>query len=152
MLVIAKTSKKDVQQLACTVISTKPNEWVKHVCNVPGCKEGYISVDGNEKLKRPMCAAPQSKQHLTGNSKSMPQMLTCYENTPLYGNSSLKPSKYWVDHLHLQKVGSKELNTNFNHKHNVTGTNNPPQRLHASPLTKITKNIPISLMLHQSHN
>ena len=51
MLVIAKTSKKDVkQQVACTVISTKPNEWVKLVCNVPGCKEGYISVDGMKNL------------------------------------------------------------------------------------------------------
>lgn len=86
---------------ACNLISTTPNKWIKHVCKVLGCKEGYVSVDGNEKLKRPMCSAP----HTTSKTKPhLPSIVVCCKNTPVYGNSSLKPTKYCSYHTQLQNV------------------------------------------------
>ena len=85
---------------AFVCFSTKPNEWIKHVCKVPGCYEGYITVDGNEKLKRPMCAAPHTKETMTAG---LPQIIKCCSNTPIYGNKSAKPSKYCEEHGHLKR-------------------------------------------------
>ena len=38
-------------------IEEQPNPWIQHECDVKGCKEGYITVDGNCKLHRAICAA-----------------------------------------------------------------------------------------------
>ena len=40
------------------LICKLPNKWIHHSCEVPGCSEGYIRVDGLEKVSRTMCAAP----------------------------------------------------------------------------------------------
>ena len=39
-----------------------PNKWVMHSCQLKGCKKGYVTVDRNEILKRPKCAA---RKHLS---------------------------------------------------------------------------------------
>ena len=44
-----------------TLLDSKINKWALHRCDVKGCAEGYVTVDGNEKLRRPMCAAPHSR-------------------------------------------------------------------------------------------
>lgn len=106
---IGKTShRKNIESKckeACNLISTRPNEWIMHVCDVPGCKEGYITVDGNEKLKRPMCAAPHLKQNLR---KDLPQIVTCCPNTPLLGNLYSKPNIYCNDHIRLTKSNIRQ--------------------------------------------
>ena len=40
-------------------ICASPNKWVRHSCKTPGCSEGYVTVDGNEYLKRSKCALPK---------------------------------------------------------------------------------------------
>ena len=90
-------------EAACKIIETEPNRWIKHTCNIRGCKEGYVTVDGNEKLKRPICAAPHNKEP---NPRHMPQIVGCCKNTHIYGNSAIPPSKYCQDHD--QKPGASE--------------------------------------------
>ena len=48
----------------CQDICTSKNKWVKHACKTPGCSEGYVTVDGNEYLKRSKCALPMEKVKL----------------------------------------------------------------------------------------
>ena len=73
------------------------NKWIHHTCEVPGCSEGYISVDGLEKVCRTMCAAP--KIHA---SKEEGNFIKCCTNTPALGGKSQKASKYCWEHLHLE--------------------------------------------------
>ena len=42
-------------------ICTSKNKWISHECKRPGCTEGYVTIDGNEYLKRSKCAAPIEK-------------------------------------------------------------------------------------------
>ena len=73
------------------------NKWIHHTCEVPGCSEGYISVDGLEKVCRTMCAAP--KIHA---SKEEGNFIKCCTNTPALGGKSQKAFKYCWEHLHLE--------------------------------------------------
>ena len=73
------------------------NKWIRHTCEVPGCSEGYISVDGLEKVCRTMCAAP--KIHA---SKEEGNLIQCCTNTPALGGKSQKAFKHCWEHLHLE--------------------------------------------------
>ncbi|ESO87925.1 hypothetical protein LOTGIDRAFT_175929 [Lottia gigantea] len=61
---------------------------MEHVCEQKGCKEGYVSIDGNEKLRRPMCKAPKVNVHL---KFGMPRIVQCCPNSPLFGGSNQVP-------------------------------------------------------------
>ena len=48
--------RRDVESLCKSLweeICSLRNKWVMHKCKVKGCAEGYATVDGNEKLRRP---------------------------------------------------------------------------------------------------
>ena len=68
------------------------------MCEVPGCSEGYISVDGLEKVCRTMCATPKEKIHASKEGN----FIKCCTNTPTLGGKSQKASKYCWEHLHLE--------------------------------------------------
>ena len=48
--------RKNVESL-CHRVMLKlyqvPNKWLKHTCEVQGCLQGYVTIDGNEKIHRP---------------------------------------------------------------------------------------------------
>ena len=52
---------ENICELTWQEICSRPNNWVQHSCKTPGCSEGYITVDGNEYLKRSKCALPATK-------------------------------------------------------------------------------------------
>ncbi len=55
---------------------------------------GYCSLDGNEKLCRPMCAAPKTKTVAGNTSETRPlKVIHCCPETPLMGGKNKKPSK-----------------------------------------------------------
>ena len=85
------------------------NKWIHHKCEVPGCSEGYISVDGLEKVCRPMCAAPKEKLHV---NKGEGNFIKCCTNTPILGGKSQKASKFCWEHLHLQENDGGEVDKN----------------------------------------
>ena len=82
------------------------NKWIHHRCEVPGCTEGYISVDGLEKVRRPMCAAPKEKLSV---NKGEGNFIKCCTNTPTLGGKSQKASKFCWEHLHLQENDREEV-------------------------------------------
>ena len=41
-------------------------QWLEHKCDVVGCSEGYMSIDGNEKLRKPQCTYSSQKHHKIG--------------------------------------------------------------------------------------
>ena len=45
---------KHLCQCAMLKFQALPPEWVLHQCSVAGCKEGMVTIDGNEKLTRAM--------------------------------------------------------------------------------------------------
>ena len=45
-------------------ICSSPKKWVRHKCRTTGCAEGYVTVDGNEYLKRAKCSLPKEKMKL----------------------------------------------------------------------------------------
>ena len=85
-------------QKAMLVISTSPPRWVQHSCSVPGCKEGMITIDGNEKLTRSMCSAPKSKMLCPINHVNIVQ---CCSRSPVTGGKHQQSSKFCQEHQHL---------------------------------------------------
>ena len=69
-------------QRAMMYISISSPKWVQHCCNVPGCREGMVTIDGNEKLTRAMCAAPKSKVMCPVNHINLVQ---CCTQSPITG-------------------------------------------------------------------
>lgn len=82
------------------------NKWIHRSCEVPGCTEGYINVDGLEKVCRPMCAAPKEKLRV---NKGEGNFVKCCTNTPTLGGKSQKASKFCWEHLSLQENPDKEV-------------------------------------------
>ena len=74
------SKKRDIENLCRTLwmkLCELPNKWVMHSCKVKGCQEGYVTVDGNEKLKRPICAAPRCHVKFC---KDLPTIVECCTN------------------------------------------------------------------------
>lgn len=102
-----QTSKRrDIEQLCQTLwknLCTLPNKWVMHSCHIKGCREGYVTVDGNEKLKRPKCAAPHSRVRLR---RDLPEVVHCCTNYPTLGGKYKSPSRYCDEHKHFDEQNS----------------------------------------------
>ena len=101
-----RRSLEDICLESWKLICKLQNKWIHHSCQVPGCTEGYISVDGLEKICRPMCAAPKEKLHV---NKGEGNFIKCCTNTPTLGGKSQKASKFCWEHLHLQENDGKEV-------------------------------------------
>ena len=84
-------------------IQSSPPGWVQHVCNVPGCSEGMITIDGNEKLTRAMCAAPKEKTKCPVNQINLVQ---CCSSSPVTGGRPLEASKYCCAHQYLAQAST----------------------------------------------
>ena len=68
-----------------------------------GCREGLATIDGNEKIRWSMCAAPKSKVPIPHNSINIMQ---CCPSSPITGGRHQKPSKYCARHQHLEAEGN----------------------------------------------
>lgn len=64
-------------------------KWVDHACNVKGCKEGYCTIDGNEKLRRSICANGGDK---VINDEGL-TVQDCCPKDPEFGGKHCKPNK-----------------------------------------------------------
>ena len=93
------------------LICNLQNKWIHHRCEVPDCIEGYISVDGLEKVCRLMCAAPKEKLVV---NKGEGNFIKCCTNTPTLGGKSQKASKFCWEHLHLQENDRDEVDESEN--------------------------------------
>ena len=86
-----------------TDITSSPNKWIQHACNMPGCKEGYVTIDGNETLKRSICAIPIQKRK---PRKDLPEIIICCTNSPLCGGKHQVASKFCGFHQDLDNVNT----------------------------------------------
>lgn len=68
-----------------------PNKWLKHTCQVQGCVQGYVTIDRNEKIHRPKCTA--CNEYIASGA-SVPNLINCCSETPIFGKDHLKPEKY----------------------------------------------------------
>ena len=68
---------------------------LQHVCDVIGCKEKFVVIDGNEKLFRAICAI--DKEKLDTSPGDINRIKVCINN-PLRGNQHSKISKFCKDH------------------------------------------------------
>ena len=93
-------NRKDIDYLCqrAMLISTSPPKWVQHSCKTPECKEGMVTIDGNEKLSRPMCAATKSKVLCPVNHINLVQ---CCSRSPIMGGKHQRASKFCGEHQHL---------------------------------------------------
>lgn len=92
----------DVESLCGMVwqeIMTNLNPWISHECDVKGCSEGYVTIDGLEKVSRTICAAPKEKLKLP---PGLPNIVQCCQNT---GGKHAKASKFC--HLHQDLQGER---------------------------------------------
>lgn len=90
-----RLNTEDLCKVMWEDICVSTNEWVTHTCKTPGCSEGYVTVDGNEYLKRSKCALPMEKVKIR---KDLPQVYKCCPNSPLPGGKNQKPSKFCASH------------------------------------------------------
>ena len=92
-----QTSKRrDIEGLCETLwkyLSIVPNKWVMHSCHIKGCK-GYVTVDGNEKL-RPKCAAPHSCIQIQND---LPIIVKCCTKYPTLDGKHKSASRYCDQH------------------------------------------------------
>ena len=70
-------------------------KWIMHRCQTKECCEGYATVDGVEKIRRPMCAAPKDNVEVPPNC---PNVIQCCPNTPVLSGKNKKPSKFCAEH------------------------------------------------------
>ena len=101
------SKRRDIKNLSCTLwkLCELPNKWVMHSCNVKGCR-GYITTDGNDKLKRPICAAPRCRVKFC---KDLPTIVECCTNYPLFGGRHQVASKYCYEHQDLIDGATNEV-------------------------------------------
>ena len=96
-------NRRDVEDL-CELVnlhrSLRSPRWVKHKCNMSGCSEGMAVVDGNEKINRPICAAPKSKLTLPDQHICMTSLCS---RSPATGGKHVKPSKFCTHHADLDQ-------------------------------------------------
>ena len=65
---------------------------------------GYCSLDGLEKVTRPMCALPKSRVVAGQDSETkLLNIVQCCPETPMLGGKSKIPSKYCSAHSHLDE-------------------------------------------------
>ena len=101
-------NRRDIEHLcqcAMLKIQALPPRWVHHQCGVAGCKEGMITIDGNEKLTRAMCAAPKDKVKCPVNHINLVQ---CCTRSPITGGRHTSSSKFCSLHQHLDNDISAE--------------------------------------------
>lgn len=95
------SKRRNIEQLCETLwkeLNALPNKWVMHSCHIKGCKEGYVTIDGNEKLKRPKCAAPHNREQLRHD---LPTIVRCCTKYPLLGGKHLLPGRYCDEHANI---------------------------------------------------
>ena len=92
------------KEVVCENFGLAP-EFSQHVCMTPGCAEGFIMVDGNEKVHRKICAAPTEHMRL---AKDMPKTISACPNTPLLGGHHTEKSKYCVEHQYLEQPAASQ--------------------------------------------
>lgn len=68
-----------------------------------GCKEGYVTIDGLEKVTRTICAAPKEKLKLP---PGFPNIIQCCHNSPMMGGRFAKASTYCSEHQDMQTQAS----------------------------------------------
>lgn len=68
----------------------KQESWIHHSCAVKGCTEGYVTIDGNEKLRRSICS--QSGEKILSSEGLRIQ--DCCPEDPGFGGRFKKPVKY----------------------------------------------------------
>ncbi len=98
-------NRRDIEELCRLVVVdmvTAVPKWLNHQCSVKGCSEGYATLDGNEKLKRSMCAAPKDKVFIPAGGVSVMQ---CCPQSPIHGGIHSKPSRYCSSHKYLEITG-----------------------------------------------
>lgn len=117
---------EELCQLAVHHISTMSPRWVHHQCSVKGCKEGFAVIDGNEKIKRAMCAAPKSRVFVDDQKIYMTQ---CCSRSPVSGGKSLQGSKYCHHHSFLESCEDSA----------VVATTNLPSPHASNPLLEKSK-------------
>ena len=133
-----RTSFRRNIEEACMIamdhLFTQESEWINHICKKPGCAEGFICIDGNQKLKRRICAAPKNKINLM---KDMPNVVQCCINSPIFGGQHKQNSKFCLQHMYLDKCNDRIRQNNYQ----CTSITTSP-----SPF-KIARNIPQTLTI-----
>ena len=109
--------RKDIEsvcQQAFLAHCSEVPKWINHVCETPGCKERYATLDGNEKVSRTMCAAPKSKVQLPSTGLSV--MSVC-PNTPALGGNYRSGSRFCSKHINDEplKLAKDPDNTKLSH-------------------------------------
>ena len=106
---VTSSNRRDIEKL-CELAnlhrSLQSPKWVAHTCGMKGC-EGFAVVDGNEKINRPVCAAPKSRVEVPREHIFLTSMCT---RSPVNGGPHQKPSKFCILHSHLSDdVDSDEV-------------------------------------------
>ena len=109
-IVILDTFKRrDIEglcEMLWKYLSKLPNRCVMHSCHIKGCKEGYVTLDGNEMLKTPKCAAPHSRIQIRSD---LPIIVQCCTKYPNLGGKPKSSSPYRDEHTVTGKDNSSGI-------------------------------------------
>ena len=72
-----ESSRRNIEQLCekawLHICDQEQWRWITHSCQTKGCSEGYVTIDGVEKIRRPMCAFPKNKLKVPSNCPNIIQ-------------------------------------------------------------------------------
>ena len=108
------------------------NSWIHHTCDVTGCKEGYVTIDGLEKVSRTICAAPREKLKLP---PGLPNIVQCCHNSPVMGGKHVHASKFCSQH-------QKELESKSNTDNSVKDLPTTSLAQHQGLTNSVIGNLP----------
>lgn len=93
--------RSDIEALcgtAADLICAEKSPWVDHKCNINGCNMNFMVIDGNAKVRRPMCAANQ----YVSVSENTPNIIKCCPRSPITGNKDKSCEEFCTDHLWMK--------------------------------------------------
>lgn len=102
--IFSSTSHRINVEVMCSMawehISSSPNKWIYHGCKIKGCKEGYVTTDGPEKVTSAICVAPREKLKLP---PGFPNIIQCCHSSPILGGNFAKVSKFCSEYKDLEQ-------------------------------------------------
>ena len=105
-----KRSEVDIEQIAREVYEsiarTVDNRWFEHQCSSVGCREGFVVIDGNERLFRLICNATKKKTAPSNGEPAKYDQL-CIRD-PIRGNNHIDASQYCQFHAPSSKTLESE--------------------------------------------
>ncbi len=87
-------------KIANLIYQSNTPEWIHHSCTVKGCKEGFLAIDGNCKIRRVMCGCDRFIILGPGT----PRIIQACPKSPARSNKKNGSHQFCKEHMWIEKA------------------------------------------------